>query len=99
MDDTANTAANAPMGDGIASPDGGNIEISSLLPNERAIDEASKVPVLDSDGKEHLFGKICRWPEEEGKTRRVMVVFIRHFFCGVRTRMATTRLHAPNNDY
>ena len=88
-----NSAANASGG---ASPVSGKIEISSLLPNDRVIDEASRIPVLDSDGKEHLFGKICRWPEEEGKTRRVMVVYIRHFFCGVST--TTPRQHASKND-
>lgn len=75
----ATTHSGKAMGNGA----NGNMGESCHAPAKKVLDEADLIPVQDSDGKEHQFGKVCKWPEEEGKKRKVMVIFIRHFFCGV----------------
>ena len=60
-------------------------DTSNSCPDKKVLEEAAKIPVQDSEGKEHTFGEIYSWPEESGKKRTVMVIFIRHFFCGVST--------------
>ena len=48
------------------------------LPTESQLAEALKLEVIDEDGAKVSFGSLIVGP---GK---VVVVFIRHFFCGVR---------------
>ena len=51
-------------------------------PSKGVLDEAMQVPILSSEGKEHLFGTILEGPGSS-KAKRILVIFIRHFFCGV----------------
>lgn len=46
-------------------------------PDQKILDEAGELPVLDESGKEVSFRELFN---TEG---RQVIVFIRHFFCGV----------------
>ncbi|KAF9466651.1 AhpC/TSA antioxidant enzyme-domain-containing protein [Collybia nuda] len=48
---------------------------ASILPDASALLKASKLNIFDSQGKEVDFGTVF-------KKEKVIVVFIRHFFCG-----------------
>lgn len=52
------------------------------LPDAKTLQEARDLPLLDGDGNKTTFGAITT--PKEG-TPRQLVVFIRHFFCGVRS--------------
>jgi len=47
------------------------------LPDASTIEQASKLNVLNSDGKQVLFGSLI-----QNTNADTIVVFIRHFFCG-----------------
>ena len=55
----------------------GDIKVSNKLPSHSDIQKVSTLPVLDAGGKPHTFKSL-----HDGK-RKVLIVFIRHFFCGV----------------
>ena len=59
----------------------GDIEVNNKLPSKSTLDKAADLPVLDKDGKSVPF-KSLYW-SEASQGKRVMVLFIRHFFCGV----------------
>lgn len=51
------------------------------LPTPEALEEASEIKIKDKDGNEVAFKSLfIGKPESE----RQLIVFIRHFFCGVR---------------
>jgi hypothetical protein len=62
---------------------GGTIDVSNQLPSRKTIDDAAQIPVFDAEGREHRFGKLLEWAENESQTRKVLVIFVRHFFCAV----------------
>jgi hypothetical protein len=49
-------------------------------PSAETIKYAGNMKILDPKGESHTFKSIISAP---GSTRRVLVVFIRHFYCGV----------------
>ena len=55
----------------------GDIQVDDTLPNAKMLDKAGGLMVLDADKRKHSFKSLY-----EGKGR-ILVVFIRHFFCGV----------------
>ncbi len=55
----------------------GDIEVNDKPPNSKMLASAASLPLLDEKGKKHTFKSLY-----EGKGR-VIVVFVRHFFCGV----------------
>jgi hypothetical protein len=59
-----------------------DVEVSSELPSKAMLDEAAGLPIIDAEGKEMLFKNLYThsYPLEK---KRVMVIFVRHFFCGV----------------
>ena len=67
----------------------GDIEASNKLPSEGDLDRAADMPVLDGSGKIHLFRSLHSSPDSP---RRVLVIFIRHFFCGVSKHICITSL-------
>ena len=63
----------------------GDISTTNVLPSKVILDTAADLPVLDSNGNSVPF-KSLYWPKtvvEHELGKRVLVIFIRHFFCGV----------------
>ena len=54
---------------------------SSVLPSKAMVDRAADLTVDDAQGRAVPFRELYR--AESGHKRRVMIIFIRHFFCGV----------------
>lgn len=54
---------------------------SSALPSKSILDKAADLTVINARGQAIPFNELYR--EEPGHRRRVMIIFIRHFFCGV----------------
>lgn len=55
----------------------GDIKVSKKPPLQSDLQKIADLPVLDATGKSHTFKSLY-----DGK-RKVLIVFIRHFFCGV----------------
>lgn len=58
----------------------GDLETDNTLPTEALLRKIEDYQVLDKDGKARPFKSLYTGPNV---TRRVLVIFIRHFFCGV----------------
>jgi hypothetical protein len=56
------------------------IESSALL-SKSTLERAADLTVIDAQGQEIPFKELYR--VQPGLSRRVMIIFIRHFFCGV----------------
>ena len=54
------------------------------IPSDDVIKKAGKVIVMDAEAKPVLFKSL--YGAAAGQCRRAMVIFIRHFFCGVSPR-------------
>ncbi|KAK2748051.1 hypothetical protein FQN55_004600 [Onygenales sp. PD_40] len=54
---------------------------TNLCPSESVLRKVARIPILDAEGKEQLFEDLYM-PSRPGETKRVLVIFIRHFFCG-----------------
>ncbi|KAI1964151.1 hypothetical protein LOZ58_002014 [Ophidiomyces ophidiicola] len=70
-------AISHPMAENASASSG----VPEALPTEHDLDQAFKIPILDSYGKEQLFGDVFDNLRAQEKSR-VMVIFVRHFFCG-----------------
>lgn len=55
---------------------------SDEVPSADVVQEIQDYEVLDREGKPHAFKSL--W-SGDGATRKVLVIFIRHFYCGVRS--------------
>ncbi|KAK6359642.1 hypothetical protein TWF696_000786 [Orbilia brochopaga] len=62
------------------SPSNGLPPSPSQLPSQPEWDLALKLPIQDADGNTHTFESLIQ-PDRETDT--VLVIFIRHFFCGL----------------
>ena len=60
----------------------GDIDVSSKLPSQKDLENVADLTVLDVDGQPHAFKTLH--PSDDGP-QRVLIIFIRHFFCGVST--------------
>lgn len=58
----------------------GDVETDNTLPSKEMLKRVENVIVLDKDGKGVPFKSVYTGPNVP---RRVLVIFIRHFFCGV----------------
>lgn len=58
----------------------GDIETTNALPTAEMISRVENLPVLDKDGRSRPFKSLYSGPNV---ARRVLVIFVRHFFCGV----------------
>lgn len=58
----------------------GDVNVNQRLPNKKDIQKCLDLLLLNGDGGSTPFRSLF---EGEGKPKRVMVLFIRHFFCGV----------------
>lgn len=54
------------------------------LPSSDSAQKAEKLQVLDSDGNARSFKSVYTYPDASD---RVLVIFVRHFFCGVSFRL------------
>jgi hypothetical protein len=76
----------------VASPTGSDSESSTLaspnksstVPSKAILDRAADLTVNDAQGQAVSFKDL--YQVEPGHSRRVMIIFIRHFFCGVSPR-------------
>lgn len=58
----------------------GDVQTDNKLPSLETLRKLEDYTVLDEDGKSHTFKSLY---SGHNVARRVLVVFIRHFFCGV----------------
>ncbi|KKZ65352.1 hypothetical protein EMCG_01280 [[Emmonsia] crescens] len=66
--------------DEISTPNPPN-HASSGSPSESILKDVAKIPILDVDGNEVLFEDVYK-PSGQGKKKRTLIIFVRHFFCG-----------------
>ena len=59
----------------------GDIKVDDRPPSKKDLDDVADLPVLDADGKSYTFKTL--YADNEKGARRVLIIFIRHFFCGV----------------
>lgn len=76
---SAASKANDPSGDFK-----GDIKVNNNPPTKSDLEKVALLPVLDVNKKSHTFKSL--WADDANGPRRVLVVFIRHFFCGVRSQ-------------
>ena len=55
----------------------GDIKVSNKPPSKAELQKVADLPVLDASGKSYTFKSLY-----DGK-RKLLIIFIRHFFCGV----------------
>jgi hypothetical protein len=67
----------------------GDVNTNNDLPTQATLKKIENLPILDKDGKSIPFKNLYTGP---GVTRRVLIIFIRHFFCGVRFPSLCDRL-------
>jgi hypothetical protein len=58
----------------------GDVETNNVIPSQELLRKVADYPVLDKDGKSRPFKSLYAGPMV---ARRVLVIFVRHFFCGV----------------
>ncbi|KAF2102452.1 hypothetical protein NA57DRAFT_7658, partial [Rhizodiscina lignyota] len=58
----------------------GDLDVSNTLPTADVLKKCAELPVYDADGKQHSFKSLV---EGDGSGSKHMVIFIRHFFCGI----------------
>lgn len=63
----------------------GDVAVNDEVPSKEMIEKAADIPVVDIDGKEMPFKSLYTPSEGSGDKgqRRTLIIFIRHFFCGV----------------
>ncbi|PMD15518.1 hypothetical protein NA56DRAFT_634331 [Hyaloscypha hepaticicola] len=57
----------------------GDVNTNNDLPTQATLNKIENLPILDKDGKSLPFKNLYTGP---GVTRRVLIIFVRHFFCG-----------------
>lgn len=58
----------------------GDVNTNNEIPSQETLKSVEDMPLLDKEGKTVPFKSLYSGPNG---TRRVLVIFIRHFFCGV----------------
>jgi hypothetical protein len=59
----------------------GDVDTDNTIPSQALLRKVADFQVLDQDGKSRPFKSLYSGPMV---ARRVLVIFVRHFFCGVR---------------
>jgi hypothetical protein len=59
----------------------GDVDTDNTIPSQALLHKVADFQVLDQDGKSRPFKSLYSGPMV---ARRVLVIFVRHFFCGVR---------------
>ncbi|KAL1862228.1 hypothetical protein Plec18170_001053 [Paecilomyces lecythidis] len=71
----------SPDSDRLLDESGEDVEVSSELPSKAMLEEAASLPIIDAHGVEMPFRNVYM-PSCALEKKRVMVIFVRHFFCG-----------------
>lgn len=66
----------------------GDLPVTDDLPSAQTLAEAADIEVLDHKGQAHLFRTVY---DRDETPSRAIVVFIRHFFCGVSSGFSLIR--------
>ena len=61
----------------------GDIKVNNNPPTKATLEKVADLPVLDANKKSRTFKSL--YADNEDGPRRVLICFIRHFFCGVRS--------------
>lgn len=65
----------------------GEVNTNNELPSAKTLKQIEDYIVLDSDGRSHAFKTLY---SGSNVARRVLIIFIRHFFCGVGLSLLAT---------
>ena len=65
--------------------------VDDKLPTEKELAKAGEIEVLDKESQARKFSSLFK--AQDGEQHKYLVVFIRHFFCGV------SLLHARSSPY
>ena len=65
----------------------GNVKVNNNPPTKGDLEKVADLPVLDQHRKKCTFKSL--YADNENGPRRVLIIFIRHFFCGVCTPATT----------
>jgi hypothetical protein len=87
--DTSGSSAHA-HSDDTAVDFPGDVNTNNEIPTQEVLKSVEDMTVLDKDGKIIPFKNLYSGPNV---TRRVLVIFIRHFFCGVRSFFSLQSVH------
>lgn len=71
----------------------GDVAVNDNLPTQKMLDACAEVDLLDSEGKKHSFKSL--FTEKTGPSRH-LVVFVRHFFCGVSIHFPDSKRKVAN---
>jgi hypothetical protein len=58
----------------------GDIDTDNTIPSQALLRKVAEFPILDQDSKSRPFKSLYSGPMV---ARRILVIFVRHFFCGV----------------
>lgn len=68
----------------------GTVHVTNDLPTEKELSKVEDLLILDAQGKSRPFKELY---DASGVAPRQLIIFIRHFFCGVRPPSPQFRLH------
>ena len=68
----------------------GDVKVNNNPPTKGDLEKVADLPVLDQNRKKYTFKSL--YADNENGPRRVLIIFIRHFFCGVRPPIAALLL-------
>jgi hypothetical protein len=89
---TAKFSRNSQCSADSCSSFGLSMKSPSKLPSQATLDEAGNVPIFDADGNSRQFKSLYSGNLAIGEQQ--MIIFVRHFFCGVRTYCKQDIFHA-----
>jgi hypothetical protein len=69
----------------------GTVNVNNNIPTEQDLANVADLLVLDAQGQSRPFKELY---QAQGVAPRQLIIFIRHFFCGV-SRLASRLPHAP----
>jgi hypothetical protein len=70
----------------------GTVHVDNSIPTQKDLARVADLLVLDAQGQSRPFKELYKAP---GVAPRQLVIFIRHFFCGVSTLQSPTSTHTP----
>jgi len=59
----------------------GNLRVNNTPPTKADLEKVAELKVLDAEKKSHTFKSL--YADDENGPRRLLIIFIRHFFCGI----------------
>lgn len=60
-----------------------NVDVNDALPSEETLAKVARYSLLDVNDKQVLFRSLYEGTNGEKKNHKVLVIFVRHFYCGV----------------